>query len=312
MAEGPSPRLNPLDDPTTMLGARSRYYQRRLGELMGARGQQAQQAAVQELLELPTQPGGMFVNQAGQYRGAGGGKSGALFGALGTAMGGDPLSAAISAPIGLTAGAVANPLVTAATQGLIAGPGPAKALGMGLRFAVPALVGGGVQQAAAAGVQQVRGVTPQGQPTPQATTAGERPTGPAISIPTPFGEIPVTPAAAEEQTRRRDLDYAVQQATRMGQAGLALDKEMLQFQMQQELQMQKAQLPLIERLQRSQLVNQQALLASQTSAYQTLGRQATMGALAREGQQERGATFRTAISQSPYAGAVMQAPSISF
>lgn len=291
------PRTKGLEGMFERLINRARYYGPQYA-------QQAQKAAIQ--------PGGLFVNQAGQYRGAGGGKSGAALGAIGTALGGDPLSAAISAPVGIAAGAAANPLVTAATQGLMAGPGPAKALGLGLRFAVPALVGGGVQQAATAGIQQMRGVTPQGQPKPETITAGERPTGPAVSIPTPFGEIPVTPAAAEEQTRRRDLDYAVQQATRLGQAGLALDKEMLQFQIQQELQMQKAQLPLIERLQRSQLVNQQALMASQTSAYQTLGRQATMGALAREGQQERGATFRTAISQSPYAGVVMQAPNISF
>jgi hypothetical protein len=222
------------------------------------------------------------------------------------------MSAAIAAPVGIGAGAVANPLINAATQGLMAGPGPAKALGMGLRFAAPALIGGLAQQAATAGVQQVRGVGPTGQPKPESMTAGERPSGPAVSIPTPLGNIPITEAAREEDVRRRDLQFAVDQATRLGQAGLALDKEMLQYQMQQELQMQKAQLPLIERLQRQQLVNQQSLLASQTSSYQTLGRQATMGALAREGQQERGATFRTAISQNPYAGAIVQAPSISF
>jgi hypothetical protein len=68
----------------------------------------------------------------------------------------------------------------------------------------------------------------------------------------------------------------------------------------------------MERMQRTQLTNAQSMLASQTAAYQQMGRQATMGKLAMGAQQERGATMRTALSQNPYMGAVIQAPSISF
>jgi hypothetical protein len=59
-------------------------------------------------------------------------------------------------------------------------------------------------------------------------------------------------------------------------------------------------------------VNAQAMLASQTSAYQQLGRQAGMFNLARGAQAETGATLRTAISNNPYVGATLSAPSISF
>ena len=93
---------------------------------------------------------------------------------------------------------------------------------------------------------------------------------------------------------------------------MALNKELLGYMMTQEVEQQKAMLPLMERLQRGQLTNAQSMLASQTAAYQQLGRQATMSKLAIGGQQERGATMRTALSQNPYMGSVLQAPNISF
>jgi len=68
----------------------------------------------------------------------------------------------------------------------------------------------------------------------------------------------------------------------------------------------------MERIQRNNLVNAQAMLASQTAAYQALGRQAGMFKLAQGAQEQSGATLRTAISQNPYMGATLSAPSISF
>jgi hypothetical protein len=54
------------------------------------------------------------------------------------------------------------------------------------------------------------------------------------------------------------------------------------------------------------------MLASQTAAYQQLGRSAMIGKLAGIQAQERGATMRQALASNPYAGSVMQAPQISF
>jgi hypothetical protein len=71
-------------------------------------------------------------------------------------------------------------------------------------------------------------------------------------------------------------------------------------------------MPLRERMMRTQLVNQQAINASNSALYQQMGRTATMGKLALGAQAEAGATTRTLLSQNPYSGAVLQAPQISF
>jgi hypothetical protein len=82
--------------------------------------------------------------------------------------------------------------------------------------------------------------------------------------------------------------------------------------MTKEVEQAKAMAPVMERAQRAQLTNAQAMLNSQTAAYQQLGRSAMMGRLATVGQQERGATMRQALATNPYIGATLQAPQISF
>ena len=71
-------------------------------------------------------------------------------------------------------------------------------------------------------------------------------------------------------------------------------------------------IPLINKLNDAQLVRQQALMNTQANNYAMLGTLATAGKLATGAQAERGATMRTALSTNPYAGAIMQAPNISF
>ena len=122
----------------------------------------------------------------------------------------------------------------------------------------------------------------------------------------------MTPAAAEEQKRKRDLAYEISKQQQLGGLQMRQDQEMIDYVMKKRLEEEKAMLPIAERIQRNQLVNAQSMLASQTSAYQLLGRQATLGKLAMGAQAESGATLRTAISQNPYMGSVLQAPSISF
>jgi hypothetical protein len=82
--------------------------------------------------------------------------------------------------------------------------------------------------------------------------------------------------------------------------------------MTKEVEQAKAMSPIIERAQRAQLTNAQAMLNSQFAAYQQLGRSAMMGRSTIVGQQERGATMRQALASNPYIGATLQAPSISF
>ena len=276
---------------------------RQLGESLRERMRQGRAAAGNMFTgagEQLARPGGMFVNAAGQGRGALGGKSGAAVGAIGTLLQGDPLAAAISAPAGIAAGQVANMATNALTTGLVNSPNPyAKVAGVGLRFLAPGLIGGAVQQGVAQAVSGTKA---------KAEEAAQGPGGPAVSI---FG-VPVTPAAAEENKRQRDLDYALRQQRELGGLQQSQDQAMLDFMMKKRIEQEKAMLPIADQYQRNNLVNAQAMLASQTAAYQQLGRQATMGKLAVGAQEQSGATLRTAISQNPYMGSVIQAPSISF
>jgi hypothetical protein len=135
-----------------------------------------------------------------------------------------------------------------------------------------------------------------------------------VSIPgTPVTpEVPLSDAARERMQRDRDLAYEQKRTQVLGQAQLGLDKQALMDQNNALVMLQKSLLPIQERTMRNQLVNQQALMNTQSAAYQQLGRQAGMFKLAGQGMAEAGATLRTAISQNPYAGSTIQAPSISF
>jgi len=255
--------------------------------------------AQQNLTKELERPGGAFTNLKGKARGAGGGKSGALLGGVETLLSGDPLGAAISTPIGVGAGMAANAAVNVLTQGMMAGPPPMKLAGMGLRFLAPALIGGGVQQG-------VAGLVGGGKKA--AEEAAGSVSGPDISI---LG-IPLTEAARIKQMRERDLAFEQQRTNALGTTQLGLDRQTLQMNREDELLRNKAMMPLMERIQRNNLVNAQAMLASQTASYQALGRQAGMFKLAQGAQAESGATLRTAISQNPYLGATLSAPSINF
>jgi len=255
--------------------------------------------AQQNLTKELERPGGAFTNLKGKARGAGGGKSGALLGGVETLLSGDPLGAAISTPIGVGAGMAANAAVNVLTQGMMAGPPPMKLAGMGLRFLAPALIGGGVQQG-------VAGLVGGGKKA--AEEAAGSVSGPEISI---LG-IPLTEAARIKQMRERDLAFEQQRTNALGTTQLGLDRQTLQMNREDELLRNKAMMPLMERIQRNNLVNAQAMLASQTASYQALGRQAGMFKLADRAAAETGANFRTAISQNPYLGATLSAPSINF
>jgi len=249
--------------------------------------------------EEALKPGGMFKNAGGEYRGAMGGKSSAALGGIGTLLSGDPLGALVSTPVGIGAGAIANRAITAATQPLMALGPYGKAAGMGLRFAAPAFIGGGVQQAVAGMVGGVKA---------KAGESAASPGGPDISI----GGIPMTEAAREKMQRERDVQAQVYSMNALGNAQRGLDSQALAMGREDTNLRMKAAMPYIEKMNRDNLVNAQAKLASEGAMYQALGRQAGMFKLAQGAQAETGATMRTAISQNPYLGATLSAPSISF
>jgi hypothetical protein len=246
-------------------------------------------------------PGGLLTTAAGAdrvQRGMGG-KSGAALGGIGTLLSGDPLGALVSTPVGIGAGAIANRAITAATQPLM-GMGPwGKAAGTLARVAIPGLVGGGAQQAVAGMVGGVKA---------KAGESAASPGGADVSV----GGIPLTEAARSRMQQERDIEMERKRMQTLGGAQLGLDREVLAMNTQDYIAREKAILPLQEQINRSNLVNAQAKLASEGSMYQALGRQAGMFKLAQGAQAEAGATLRTAISQNPYMGATLSAPSISF
>ena len=126
------------------------------------------------------------------------------------------------------------------------------------------------------------------------------------------GSQEVSQRSQEERTRKFEREQQRLDYEAMSQAELARDKEYAGYVLQAQIQQKKAMLPLEEQLMRTQLINQQALNASNSSLYQQMGRSATMGKAALQTIAETGATTRTLLSQNPYSGSILQAPSINF
>ena len=246
-----------------------------------------------------TTPGGPLKNKAGVFRRSGGGASSAALGGLGTLLSGDPLAAAISTPVGMAAGAAANPLIDMATQGMLKGPAPLKALAMGIRFAAPSFIGSTVQQGVAGAVGGFKA---------KAQEAGQYPGGPEVSI----GGVPFTEAARVKQQQEREIAMEVKRAQAMGQTNLGLDKERLDMQRADYLQKLKGQLPYIQQLKDQELIRTQALNASNTTNSLALGRQAGTFGMARDSQQQAADIFRTALANNPYANAGMAQPTLNY
>ncbi len=204
---------------------------------------------------------------------------------------GNPLGAVAEAGGGLLGGAAVTGLA-----GKVAGalPGP---LGAVARIGIPlagSIFGG---QLAGGLVGAAKAET-------------EKPTAEPLYI--PGTTIPLNQSAQYENVRNRDLAYQLRASKASGEQELQLNRQYMADARNDEILRQKAMLPLQEQINRSNLVNAQAMLASQTAAYQQLGRTAGMFKLAQGAQAETGATLRTAISQNPYIGATLSAPSISF
>jgi hypothetical protein len=199
----------------------------------------------------------------------------------------------------MAAGAAANPLIDMATQGMLKGPAPVKALAMGIRFAVPSLIGSTVQQGVAGAVGGFKA---------KAQEAGQYPGGPEVSV----GGVFLTEAARVKQQQEREIAMEVKRRQAYGGTDLALEKERLAMQNADDLQRIKAQLPYLQQLKDQELVRTQALNASNTGNSLALGRQAGTYAMARDSRQQFADIFRTALANNPYANAGMAQPSLNY
>jgi hypothetical protein len=274
---GPSTGEYPLDDPSARFAGMFNRLRR------GVKESPAGASAAQAARGVAARPG-MYgtLGTAAAYAGS-------------QALQGDPMGALAGGLGSLTGGVSGMGIASLASKLPLPGP-----LGAALRFGLPivgSLIGGGVAEQAAGAFGA------------KATEAGQRPgAGPDVEV----GGVPLTETAATRKQREFARQQQLQDIQQIGGAEMALNKELLGYMMTQEIEQEKAMLPLIERMKRIQLTNAQSMLASETAAYQQMGRQATMAKLAIGGQQERGATMRTVLSQNPYMGSVIQAPNISF
>lgn len=292
---------------------------------------------LQRMRELPGQvrqellrPGGMLKSQGGDYRGAAGGISAAALGALQTTLE-DPVAGLFSAPVGIGAGGIANVATTALTQQLLMrGPAPSKAVGMALRYFLPAAVGYQAQQGTARGIQNLFGTAPSAiQGAAQVTSGGGGLFGIGTSLQDLSVRLPVVGeiAIGERAKRRREAAFAREMRAEDARAELeiliqknnlnlsnelAFAREMGQIQNQNMINQTKALAPIIADAQRNELAGQQALLNTQGAIYQRLGRMAGMFQLAERGMSESGATARAMIANSPYNAPLLPAPQISF
>lgn len=241
------------------------------------------------------------ASQTGEYirtkptrAGLRGGLAGGALMAIPSLLEGRPAEA-----VGGLAGSAAGGAAGAALGSALL-PGIGTVLGGVAGSALGGMLGGGAAEAA---VSAYTGKPPTGK-------EGAQVPQPPRYIETPLGRINLNDAAAQQdfmnRNQKRELEYY---GTMMGMATSNL-KDLTQFQNQQEVDMQKAMLPITTKLANDQLTRAQALINTQNNAYL---QQMTLGAganLALGAQRERGATMRQALATNPYVVA-LSSPNIS-
>jgi hypothetical protein len=237
---------------------------------------------------------GEYIRNKPIRAGLRGGLAGGALMAIPSLMEGRPAEA-FGGLAGSTAGGAAG-----AALGTALLPGVGTVIGGLAGSALGGMLGGNVAETV---VSAYTGKPPTGK------TGTEVPQPPR-SIETPLGRINLNEAASMEdamnRNQKRQLDYY---GTMMGMTTSNL-KDLTQFQNDQEINMQKAMLPITTKLANDQLTRAQALINTQNNAYiqqMMVGAQAN---LALGAQRERGATMRQALATNPYVVA-LGAPNIS-
>lgn len=267
------------------------------GPAGGSGSRKRAQQQLQEIVErLQSGAGGLGEYLATKPMRAGlrAGLAGGALMAIPSLMEGRPAEAA-GGLVGSTAGGAAGAALGSAIL-----PGVGTVIGGLAGSALGGMLGG---TAAEAAVSAYTGKPPTGK-------TGTETAQPPRYIETPLGRINLNDAAAQEdfmnRNQKRQLDYY---GTMMGMTTSNL-KDLTQFQNDQEINMQKAMLPITTKLANDQLTRSQALINTQNNAYiqqMMVGAQAN---LALGAQRERGATMRQVLASNPYAVA-LNAPNIS-
>jgi hypothetical protein len=285
----------PFDDPLKLLGGRTRYFKRQLGDRAAEAQQLANETVANTVADLRNR--GFNTRNIGGVGAVGAGVSSAI----NQFQQDQPLGAAAAIPGSMIGGSVTGAVTNFLTKGM---PGP---LGKIARVVVPVLGAYGGGEVFARGAENIKNAV-TGQQT------GNKPETKGTETPL-FGpnNIPLNEAARryayETQLMDREFGYSKQ----MLGAEIAAQKDLMQHQFQQQLQYSKSLDPLVQSGLDKHLVRSQALLNTQGNIDARLGILATQGALAKGAQAEAGALARTMAGTNPYVqAAVRQSPNIQF
>jgi hypothetical protein len=237
---------------------------------------------------------GEYIRNKPMRAGLRGGLAGGALMAIPSLMEGRPAEAA-GGLVGSAAGGAAG-----AALGTALLPGVGTVIGGLAGSALGGMLGGGAAEAA---VSAYTGKPPTGK-------AGTEVAQPPRFIETPLGRINLNDAAAQQdfdnRNQKRQLEYY---GTMMGMTTSNI-KDLTQFQNQQEIDMQRAMIPITTKLANDQLTRAQALINTQNNAYLQQMMVGAQSNLALGAQRERGATMRQALATNPYVVA-LGSPNIS-
>lgn len=144
----------------------------------------------------------------------------------------------------------------------------------------------------------------------QGTKAALEKTPQAVSIPTPFGDLPLNASAQQLKYMQQlgelgETQYRNALGTRTS-ALIDLDK----YTRQAEVEQQKALFPVMQAMENADLARSQALINTQNNAYMQQMVLGTASNMMLDAQRERGALMRQAIATNPYVTA-LAAPNVS-
>lgn len=141
------------------------------------------------------------------------------------------------------------------------------------------------------------------------TKAALEKTPQAVSIPTPFGDLPLNSSAQQLKYMQQLSEIGLTQERNALQTRVGATIDLTKKLNDEDLRARQAQFPIMQAEQNADLTRAQALINSQTNAYM---QQMVLGGavnLTLDAQRERGAFMRQAIATNPYVTA-LAAPTI--
>lgn len=251
--------------------------------LAGA-GAKAGQTASNAASSAATLASGAKANAAGAARGAAGLIKGIPTGRV---VGGTALLAGVPSLLqGDVAGAAGN-TAGALVGGALGAPfGPIGALA---GSTIGAMVGGGIVGGTKAALEK----TPQ-----------------AISIPTPFGDLPLNASAQQLKYMQQLGELGETQQRNALQTRVSATIDLNKKLLEEDFVARQREFPLMQAEQNADLARSQALINTQNNAYMQQMVLGTASNLMLDAQRERGALMRQAIATNPYVTA-LAAPGVS-